>query len=232
MSAIAADHVNNPRNSGPLEGFTHFGQVGAPGEGAFVQIWLRVEDNQERGTGSDERAAFASRTESGGKLLTTDNTRQSSNPSLGGRGCERSEQGKGDREPRNSIRSVGHSKDEVASSASADERGHQPPSSVRVVREPANGVGGENANPEGRISGTPTPPTPQTIKQANYATHGCLWSIACASVLAQLATGRTTAKARLIEPHDIDVILGGLPEGKGEYAEMSVQALRKALGDE
>ena len=118
MSAIAADHVNNPRNCGPLENFTHTGLAGTPGEGAFVQIWL-IEDTQ----------------------------------------------------------------------------------------------------------------TPPNITRAAYRTHGCMWSVACASVLAQLVTGRTTDQARLVEPRDIDLILGGLPEGKGEYAEMSVEALRRALGE-
>jgi len=118
MSAIAADHVNNPRNRGPLERFTHLGLVGSPGEGAFVQIWL-IEDAQE----------------------------------------------------------------------------------------------------------------PRKITQAAYQTHGCIWSIACASVLVQLVIGRNVAQAQLIEPRDIELVLGGIPEGKGEYAEMSVKALRKAIGE-
>ena len=43
LSPFAAEHVNRPRNCGPLEGATHYGQVGVPGEGPYVQIWLQVE---------------------------------------------------------------------------------------------------------------------------------------------------------------------------------------------
>lgn len=111
LSAIASDHVLNPRNTGPLEGHTHFGQVGEPGEGAFVSIWLNVEDG--------------------------------------------------------------------------------------------------------------------VIRQAAYKTHGCGWSIACASVLCQLVTGREVDKALLVTARDLDLILGGIPEGKGEHAEMAVVALRR-----
>lgn len=70
----------------------------------------------------------------------------------------------------------------------------------------------------------------QTITRANYATHGCMWSIACAGACAQLATGRTVEKAGLIESHDIDLVLGGIPDGKGDCADMAVKALHQALG--
>ncbi|HEY3782694.1 MAG TPA: iron-sulfur cluster assembly scaffold protein [Fimbriimonadaceae bacterium] len=69
------------------------------------------------------------------------------------------------------------------------------------------------------------------IKQCHYATHGCIWSIACAGACAQLATGRTMNKARLIEPHDIELILGGIPDGKGDCANKAVKALRSAIGE-
>lgn len=43
LSAIAAQHVHSPRNVGPLESATHFGQAGTPGEGPYMQLWFRVE---------------------------------------------------------------------------------------------------------------------------------------------------------------------------------------------
>lgn len=43
LSPLASEHVNRPRNCGPLEGATHYGQVGVPGEGPYVQMWLQVE---------------------------------------------------------------------------------------------------------------------------------------------------------------------------------------------
>lgn len=67
------------------------------------------------------------------------------------------------------------------------------------------------------------------IRQAAYRTHGCSWSIACASILVQMVTGRTIEQAHMVEPKDIDLILGGLPEGKGEFAAHSVEALKLAL---
>jgi NifU-like protein involved in Fe-S cluster formation len=112
LSPIAADHVYNPRNQGPIEGFTHFGQVGCPGEGAFMSLWFRVEDG--------------------------------------------------------------------------------------------------------------------IVKQASYATHGCAWSIACASVLCQMLTNREVGKTSLLEARDIDLVLGGVPEGKGEFPGMAVEALANA----
>ena len=67
------------------------------------------------------------------------------------------------------------------------------------------------------------------VTRCHYGTHGCMWSIACAGLCARLATGRPVERTFLIEPHDLDLILGGLPEGKGECAGMAVRALRSAL---
>lgn len=113
---IAADHIARPRNAGSLEDATHFGQCGIPGEGPYVQVWLKVEDG-------------------------------------------------------------------------------------RIIR-------------------------------ASQQTNGCPAQIASASVTSQLLVGRTLEQARLIEPKDILLILGGLPDGKDHCPEMAVSALRKALGGE
>lgn len=43
FTALAQDHVRNPRNVGQLEMATHYGVAGVPGEGPFVEIWLRIE---------------------------------------------------------------------------------------------------------------------------------------------------------------------------------------------
>lgn len=45
LSPLAADHVQRPRNVGPLEGATHEGCCGEPGDGPFVKFWLHVEDD-------------------------------------------------------------------------------------------------------------------------------------------------------------------------------------------
>lgn len=43
-SAVASEHFHEPRRVGPLEGATHTGTAGTPGEGPYVVLWLRVED--------------------------------------------------------------------------------------------------------------------------------------------------------------------------------------------
>jgi len=52
FSSIAADHIQNRRNVGPLEGATHYGSSGERGCGPYVEIWLLVED------GLIKRAAY------------------------------------------------------------------------------------------------------------------------------------------------------------------------------
>jgi NifU-like protein involved in Fe-S cluster formation len=43
LSSVAAEHVQRPRNAGPLTGATHTGLSGSPGEGPHVKIWLVIE---------------------------------------------------------------------------------------------------------------------------------------------------------------------------------------------
>jgi NifU-like protein involved in Fe-S cluster formation len=69
----------------------------------------------------------------------------------------------------------------------------------------------------------------ERIEEASYECNGCPASIASASLVCQLARGRTTDFAGLIEPKDVLVLLHGLPEGKEEMAQMAVEALRNAL---
>jgi NifU-like protein involved in Fe-S cluster formation len=52
LSAVAADHVQRPRNQGPLESATHYGVSGSPGEGPYVELWLEVRE------GTIRRAAY------------------------------------------------------------------------------------------------------------------------------------------------------------------------------
>jgi nitrogen fixation NifU-like protein len=67
------------------------------------------------------------------------------------------------------------------------------------------------------------------IKDAAYRTHGCPSSIASGSMLCDLVRGRTCEQASLIEATDLLIILGGLPEGKGHFASMAVEAVKIAL---
>jgi nitrogen fixation NifU-like protein len=43
---IASDHIANPRCAGPMEGATHYGVCGTPGEGPYVQVWLRIVEGK------------------------------------------------------------------------------------------------------------------------------------------------------------------------------------------
>lgn len=71
---------------------------------------------------------------------------------------------------------------------------------------------------------------PETvIEDARYKCNGCAAMIASASQAMELVVGRTTGEATRLEPHDLIVVLGGLPEGKEHCAERAVSALRKAL---
>ncbi|MBI1331447.1 MAG: hypothetical protein GC165_01055 [Armatimonadetes bacterium] len=68
-----------------------------------------------------------------------------------------------------------------------------------------------------------------TILKASYDTNGCPSSVGCSSALCELAMGRTMEKMKLLEPKELELYLGGLPEGKGYYADLAVQAMRNAM---
>lgn len=42
-SSIVSEHFHHPRRVGPLEGATHQGTAGVPGEGPYVVLWFTVE---------------------------------------------------------------------------------------------------------------------------------------------------------------------------------------------
>jgi NifU-like protein len=69
----------------------------------------------------------------------------------------------------------------------------------------------------------------QTIGQAWFETYGCPTAIACGSWLMQWVEGKTKEQAQIIEPRDLELVLGGLPLGKEHCAGLAVKALRGAL---
>jgi nitrogen fixation protein NifU and related proteins len=69
----------------------------------------------------------------------------------------------------------------------------------------------------------------ETVSRAAYRTYGCPACIACASQLVELIIGRDQKKIVSLEPTDLILLLGGLPEGKEHCPQMAVQALRAAL---
>jgi NifU-like protein involved in Fe-S cluster formation len=70
------------------------------------------------------------------------------------------------------------------------------------------------------------------IARAAFQANGCPSMMACGVAVAALATGRGLEAALLLEPRDVETVLGGLPEGKGYCAQMAVAALYAAVGAE
>lgn len=69
------------------------------------------------------------------------------------------------------------------------------------------------------------------VSEVRFRTFGCVAAIASASLLTELATGRSAEEARAIEPRELITALGGLPARKEGCALMAVGALRAALVD-
>ena len=113
FSDLAQEHISNPHNPGPLEGATHCGTAGVPGEGPHMTFWFEIVDN--------------------------------------------------------------------------------------------------------------------TIRRAAFQTYGCASAVAAGSITTVLLTGRTIRQAMLLTAKDIDLILGGLPEGKFACAQLAAEAVQRAL---
>jgi nitrogen fixation NifU-like protein len=67
------------------------------------------------------------------------------------------------------------------------------------------------------------------ILRAAYQTYGCIAAIACGSITATLLTGLPVERALLLTAHDIDRVLGGLPEGKEHCPKLAIDALHRAF---
>ncbi|MFA5052715.1 MAG: iron-sulfur cluster assembly scaffold protein [Parcubacteria group bacterium] len=67
------------------------------------------------------------------------------------------------------------------------------------------------------------------IKDIGFETLGCVAAIATSSMITELAKGKTLEEAEKIEFKDVEHALGSLPPIKMHCADLSVQALRKAI---
>ena len=67
------------------------------------------------------------------------------------------------------------------------------------------------------------------IGEAWFETYGCPTAIACGSWLMQWVEGKTKEQAKVIEPCDLELVLGGLPLGKEHRAVLAIKALQVAL---
>jgi nitrogen fixation NifU-like protein len=67
------------------------------------------------------------------------------------------------------------------------------------------------------------------IEDIGFETLGCVAAIATSSMITELAKGKTLEEAKKIEFKDVEKALGSLPPVKMHCADLSVQALRKAI---
>jgi NifU-like protein involved in Fe-S cluster formation len=67
------------------------------------------------------------------------------------------------------------------------------------------------------------------VRRAAYRTYGCPAAVACGSMTAQLATGRSVETLLELNARDIALLVGGLPRGKEHCADLAVRALRAAF---
>lgn len=67
------------------------------------------------------------------------------------------------------------------------------------------------------------------IEDIGFETLGCVAAIATSSMITELAKGKTLEEAEKIEFKDVEKALGSLPPIKLHCADLSVQALRKAI---
>lgn len=69
----------------------------------------------------------------------------------------------------------------------------------------------------------------EKIEEASYETFGCPAAVACASLMCQLAKGRSISWVLSVEEKDLTTLLGGLPEGKEHCPRLAVRAARDAF---
>jgi len=67
------------------------------------------------------------------------------------------------------------------------------------------------------------------IQEINFMTDGCGATIACGSMLTQMATGKSLEEAGELLPDDLIEALDGLPEENEHCAELAVSTLQNAL---
>jgi nitrogen fixation protein NifU and related proteins len=67
------------------------------------------------------------------------------------------------------------------------------------------------------------------ILAAKFKAKGCVASIACASVLTEMISGKSLAEVRTLRREDIAAAVGGLPQGSTHAAQLALDALSAAL---
>ena len=67
------------------------------------------------------------------------------------------------------------------------------------------------------------------IAEIRFRAKGCVPVMACASLLTELALGKTTEEAGQLSREDLVRAIGGLPEASGHASHLAIDALQAAL---
>ena len=68
-----------------------------------------------------------------------------------------------------------------------------------------------------------------TILDCSFESNGCPAAHTAVGGLVAFIMGRRLDQAALLDPKDLLILIGGLPDGKGYYASMAIEALRDAI---
>jgi len=71
----------------------------------------------------------------------------------------------------------------------------------------------------------------ETLAEVTFMTDGCGTTIAAGSMVTELARGKSTGQAMVINQQDVLDALGGLPEESQHCALLAANTLREALKD-
>lgn len=69
------------------------------------------------------------------------------------------------------------------------------------------------------------------IDDIKYFPNGCLYTVACASMMSDLVKGQLLDTALKLQPEHIDSMLGGLPSDHLHCARLAVNTLGEAIDD-
>lgn len=74
-------------------------------------------------------------------------------------------------------------------------------------------------------------PDEDRFVEAGFRSHGCLAAIACATVVADMLTGKTVTEALEITQDQILEAVDGLPDGRVYTLNFAIEAIRALVGD-
>jgi nitrogen fixation protein NifU and related proteins len=73
--------------------------------------------------------------------------------------------------------------------------------------------------------------TDDILKKVNCVPEGCVYTVACASAMSVLATGRSLEQALKLQPENVVHELGGLPEDHLHCARLAINTLGEAVAE-